>query len=89
MGIRRLLPRLVRSSVVVHTRDGRSFSGVLTGVHRDCVALAHARLLMESGHSDPLAGDLVIPRGALAFLQVDPAPTQPPSEGRPLAGLLG
>lgn len=66
------LPRLVRASVVVHTRDGRSFAGVLIGVYPDSVALAHPRLLND-GTPVQLEGELLLPRENLAFLQADVA----------------
>jgi hypothetical protein len=41
------LRRRMRRSLVVHTRDGRSFRGVLSAEHADCIVLEQAELLDE------------------------------------------
>ena len=65
---RRRLPKLVKESVVLHTRDGRSLSGVLSGAYPDVVALAHASYFLEDGRREPLSGDLLVPRENVSFL---------------------
>lgn len=69
--MRRYLSKLVKASVVAHTRDGRSVAGVLLGVYRDTLVLGHAAYLLDDGRREPLEGDLAIPRDNLAFLQVE------------------
>lgn len=68
---RNRLPKLVKASVVVHTRDAKSISGVLVGVHRDALAIAHATYLMDDGRREQLAGDVLIPRANVSFLQLE------------------
>jgi small nuclear ribonucleoprotein (snRNP)-like protein len=43
------LKSVTAETVVVHTRDGRSIRGVLVGVYRQEVVLAHASLLHAGG----------------------------------------
>lgn len=59
---------LRRSTIVLHTRDGQSFRGVLVGDYRDCVVLANAVLLADEGVAD-LAGSIGVPRSNVAWWQ--------------------
>lgn len=68
---RRYVDTLARASVTVHTTDGRSIAGVLTGAYRDVVVLSHASVLVERGEPVELDGDAVIPRTQVSFLQVE------------------
>lgn len=66
------LSKVTTSTVVVHTVDGRSLRGVLAGVWRDELVLAHAAYLAEDG-AKPLAGEVAIPRENVAFVQQVPS----------------
>lgn len=61
--------KLVRSRVVVHTRDDQSIRGILTASYRDCFVLAEPQYLGEAQPSD-LEGRAVILRDNVAWLQV-------------------
>lgn len=61
--------RLVRSRVVVHTRDNRSLRGVLAASYRDCLRLVHAEYLEEAKPAE-LDGDVVVLRENISFVQV-------------------
>lgn len=66
MGIR----KITRTTVVAHTKDGRSIRGVLVGVHRDSISLASAAMLQDADLDPfPLDGDVLIPRDNVAFIQ--------------------
>lgn len=64
--IRRGLKRLLRRTVIVHTKDDRSFRGVLLHQHADCIVLAHVRLL-DADLS--LGGETVILRENVGWIQ--------------------
>jgi hypothetical protein len=66
MIFRRGLHRFLRRTLVVHTKDGRSFRGVLMHEHVDCIVLAHARLLDEDV---ALGGEPVILRENISWAQ--------------------
>lgn len=57
---------LVRRTVVVHTKDGRSFVGVLGALYPDDIVLLHARMLPDGS---TIQGDVVLPRGNISFVQ--------------------
>jgi hypothetical protein len=57
---------LVRRTVIVHTKDGRSFAGVLGALFPGEVVLFHARMLPDGS---TIAGDVVLPRGNISFVQ--------------------
>jgi hypothetical protein len=60
--------RLERRTVMVHTKDGRSFRGVLVGVYRDSITLAHSATW--SGRDQvALEGEAHVPRENISFLQ--------------------
>jgi hypothetical protein len=62
------LERATTSTVVVHTADGRSLRGVLAGVYRDELVLAHASYLTIEGPRE-LSGEVGVPREMVAFVQ--------------------
>lgn len=62
------LKRVEAGTVVVHTADGRSIRGVLTGVYRDELVLAHAAYLSVEGPRE-LSGEVAVPRENVAFVQ--------------------
>lgn len=62
------LKRMELETVAVHTKEGRSFRGVLKAVYKDAVVLSSAYLLVEAGGSHEV-GEVVVPRDNLAFLQ--------------------
>jgi hypothetical protein len=57
--------------VVLNTRDGQAFDGVLYGWRGELVLLRDARLLRE-GHAVKLDGEVIFNRDAVAFIQVPP-----------------
>jgi small nuclear ribonucleoprotein (snRNP)-like protein len=61
--------RLVRETVLVHTRDDRSIRGVLLGAYRSELVLAHAVYLVEGGSEQQLEGEVHIPVSNVSFLQ--------------------
>jgi hypothetical protein len=63
------MQNLTRMSGVVHTRDGRSLEGVVSGVYRDCLVLSHASYLLENGQKEPMSGEIVLPRDNVSFIQ--------------------
>lgn len=62
-------------SVIVHTVDDQSISGVLEEVARDGLILRAARFLDSNDAQVPLAGETFIPRHKIALLQVVPPET--------------
>ncbi|HXS32258.1 MAG TPA: hypothetical protein VN758_00620 [Solirubrobacterales bacterium] len=70
-GIRRQL----RRSVVVHTVDGRSISGVLTTEFSDALELTNAEYL-QGTEAAQLAGTILFPRAKVLFIQVLPVPAE-------------
>jgi small nuclear ribonucleoprotein (snRNP)-like protein len=66
MIFRRGLRRFLRRTMVVHTKDGRSFRGILVGEHADCIVLSHARLLDADV---ALGGEPVILRENISWCQ--------------------
>jgi small nuclear ribonucleoprotein (snRNP)-like protein len=74
------ISQLSRPTVVVTTRDDRTFVGVLVGAHRDVLVLAHSAALIPADGGrvgrEQLAGELTIPRENVSFLQLDPKPLQ-------------
>lgn len=66
---RRYVETLARTSVTVHTTDGRSIAGVLAGTYRDVIVLERASMLVERGDPVELEGDAIIPRDRVSFLQ--------------------
>lgn len=56
---RRHLERLRGERVVLQTKDDRSLRGVLVGVHKDCLALAHFTYLDEANPVD-LPGEATV-----------------------------
>lgn len=64
--------RLVKRSVVVHTSTGASIRGVLVGVYRDSLVLAHAIYLDQGGNVD-VDGEAVVPRSNVSWIQTLPA----------------
>lgn len=61
-------PSLLRKTIVVNTRDGRTIRGVLMSEHIDRVTLVEAFYLAGSGEHQ-LAGQAHIPRENISFLQ--------------------
>lgn len=56
---RRDLRGLVGERVVLQTKDDRSLRGVLTAVHRDCLAVGHFTYLDEADPAD-LPGEAAV-----------------------------
>lgn len=65
----RWLNQLTHRTVIVHTAEGDSFRGVLTGVFRDCLVLIHAYYMATEGDTT-IDGEVVIPRPHVAWMQV-------------------
>ena len=70
---RRALTRAVGERVVVHTKDDRTLDGVLAGVYRDVLVLAHATLLQPGESPDiPLGGETLVPAPNVSLVQLRP-----------------
>lgn len=63
------LLRIRSRRVVIHTRGGSSVGGLLVGTYPGHVALRSASLIGPDSDT-PLAGDVVIERAAIDFIQV-------------------
>jgi hypothetical protein len=59
---------LVHDTVILHTRDDRSFKGVVAAVHADSVILQDA-FLLDPDAQDMLNGLVGVPRSNLSFVQ--------------------
>lgn len=71
--MRRGLRGLERRTVLVTTRDDRTFRGVLLGAHRDCLVLSAAQ---DMDARQTMAGEVVVPREQVHYVQtVEPEPT--------------
>ncbi len=68
---KRGIAALSRETVVLHTKDGQSFRGVVIGVHTDAIVLAHTTVLYEMGE-EQLPNDVLIPRTNVSWLQRGP-----------------
>ena len=66
--MRHFLETMARETIVVNQPDGTSIRGVLIAVHRDCLVLAHARVLGAEADT-PLDGQAVIERSKVAWIQ--------------------
>lgn len=78
--MRRRFARLERRKVLLHTRDGRSFQGVLAHVYHDCVCLAHVTTWTGP---DPvvLGGEVVVGCENISFFQ-SALPEDPSDDAR-------
>ena len=56
--------------VIVNTRSGRTFQGVLAIRRRDYVVLRVAKMVAEAGQVVPLDGEVMIEAANLDFMQV-------------------
>lgn len=65
----RWLDKQLRHSVVVHLVSKESVRGVLVGVYRDCLVIAHAYYLNDDSPPTEVDGEVVIPRGQVAWIQ--------------------
>jgi hypothetical protein len=63
----KILERLTRETVVVHTA-GASLRGVLGAVHRDCLVLWHAAELDAAG-SVSIDGEALVPLERVLWIQ--------------------
>jgi hypothetical protein len=61
-------PSLIRRTIVVNTRDGRTIRGVLMSEHDDRLTLSEA-FYLASGGEHQLAGQTHVPRENISFLQ--------------------
>lgn len=57
-------------TVLVTTKTDRTFRGVLRKRRRDCLILCQVSLLKGKGESTEIAGEVVIERANVDFLQV-------------------
>lgn len=56
-------------TVIVNTPTGRSFKGLKSAVHDDCIVLKHV-IVLETDASTTIEGELVIPREQVEFVQL-------------------
>ena len=54
--------------VILHTKDGRSFYGVLVARYADGIVLRHAKMLPAG---EDVIGDLIVPMENASWLQAD------------------
>lgn len=62
------ITQLKANTVVVHTRSGDSVRGILIGVFKDSLVIAHATLL-QGDTTTNIDGEVVVPRDQVAWLQ--------------------
>lgn len=55
-------------TVVVHTVQGQSIRGVMTGAYKDCLVLDHA-VFLAGDTTTNIDGEAVIPRASVAWIQ--------------------
>lgn len=68
---RATLTNRLRKKVVVHTTNGTSLSGVLVGTFPGHVVLRHAAILIDAQtQEESLAGDILVQRRSIDFIQV-------------------
>lgn len=67
------LDALTLSTVIVHTQYGMSFKGLKQAVYDDCIVLRDAMVLDEG--ADLLDGQVIVPREAVAFMQILEGPS--------------
>ena len=65
------LERVMRKRIVLHTKYDQTFDGTLWEKTADGVILRAANLVEDDGRKTPLAGEVWIPREAVAFAQLD------------------
>lgn len=65
--MRRGVRRFVGDRVVVHSHDGRSLRGVLTGVFSDCVVVSAVEYLDEANPVGP-PGQAVVLRANVSWI---------------------
>lgn len=59
-----------RVTVVVHTKDDRSFRGILAATYADLVVLKDARLLGSDGSPGiAIDGETLLPRDSISWVQ--------------------
>ena len=65
------LEDLTLETVIVHTTHGPSLKGLKTAVHDDCIVLRDALVLEDA--ATLIAGEVVIPRERVLFMQLVPS----------------
>ena len=63
------LERVTLRRIHVHTRDDQTIEGTLTVVAADGLVLTAAILHQSDNPSIPMAGDVFVPSGRIAFVQ--------------------
>lgn len=76
---KRWLKKKVRSRVSVITHESTTFSGLLLGEYTDGVVLTGVTYYAEDGTPTPLSGEILVPRGTVAFVQHEPMQVRPSS----------
>lgn len=67
---RRRFRRAVRKRVVVHTNQGYSIDGVLSGLYADGMSVENASLIRSNGEPDvPLGGAQILPWESVEWVQ--------------------
>lgn len=65
----RWLNRQLTTTVIVHTSGKESLRGVLVGVYKDCLVLAHAYYLHADSAPTEVDGEAIVPRAQVAWIQ--------------------
>lgn len=65
----RWLDRQRTETVIVHTKTKESMRGVLVGVYRDCLVIAHAYYLNAESAPTEIDGEAIVPRDQVAWIQ--------------------
>ena len=61
-----------RERVILNTKSGRAFRGVLWAYHRRFAILKAAELLNPGGQLVPVDGEVIVPKEEIEFIQVLP-----------------
>jgi len=65
--------RARKRRVVVHTRQGHSIDGILTGIYADAIVVEAATFIRTDDTSVPLDGAQIVPWSSLEWVQEVPA----------------
>lgn len=65
----RWLNKQLTNTVIVHTTTKESLRGVLVGVYKDCLVLAHVYYLNTDSAPTEVDGEAIVPRSQVAWVQ--------------------
>ena len=73
MFARSWLKGVVQQRIIVHTISDQSIDASLVAVMKDGIVLRAAKLLSNVGPATAMSGEVFVPRGNIAFAQLDEA----------------